>query len=154
MSDLKQFHAQLQNDLSLLASLLRTLEAERACLEQGDLDTLQTLTQTKLDLMQSLDASARARSQWLARVRLSPERLRTILASRFPSIHDKLLESEARLAQCKHLNEVNGRIIVAARQRTDRVLRIIKGQPDRPVVYGREAKTEHVPGTGHALGIA
>ncbi|RMF16783.1 MAG: flagellar protein FlgN [Gammaproteobacteria bacterium] len=154
MSDLKTFRSQLAADREHLSRLHDILMHERDALESGDIEALPALAQRKLELMNALDSGARARTEWLAQVRLTPERLKHVLKNRFPAIYKELSETEALVNACATLNEVNGRIIHASAQRSERVLRLIKGQPDKPVVYGKAAQTEHVAGTGHAIGIA
>ncbi|MBB3225620.1 flagella synthesis protein FlgN [Luteibacter sp. Sphag1AF] len=116
-----EFHAALGAVMSDLAretdALHESLIEERMALDAGDVGALETVGRTKTSLLDRIE-------------KLDVERRQLSEASGVDSLADPRWSATlAALAQCRHLNEVNGRIVAQRISHVREALRVLTGSP-------------------------
>lgn len=123
----------LESDRAQLGSLAELLQAEKTCLEQRDLDTLNTLISQKQSVLASIENNDHVRRKLLQQAGVPADQtnlthLKRLLGKGGNNDFTALLDSiESRLQQCRELSEVNSIIVHRSRLNTQRTLSILRG---------------------------
>lgn len=137
----------LESDHQRLETLIELLHAEKACLENRDLEQLARLLESKQQLMSAIEQSDQQRRHLLEKAGLAPGQtgfaaLGKILATTDDHQTTELLASiESRLQQCRDLNEVNRVIVHRSRLNTQRVLSMLRGTEPQQTLYDSHGST-------------
>jgi flagella synthesis protein FlgN len=146
----------LQQDLHELEILSRLLEQEKQALRNRDANEIQSLGQSKQELVLSLERRSRQKAQLLAKspLRIRPgqvrEKLVTLNNENLLQLWDR---TQSAMSHCKERNLLNGKIISLSLQRTHRLMDLLRGQHSQPAIYGSQGKT-HSSGGRSSLGKA
>lgn len=147
----------LKQDIQDLDTLQQILSAEKTALKSRDSDKIQHITQNKSSLVQQIETRAKQKAKLLASSGLGvkPGKVTETLES----FGDRELtelwkQSVQELKTCKDKNAVNGSVISHTLQRTAKLMSIIRGQGNKPDLYGQKGKTSSMSGGRHILGKA
>lgn len=146
-------HRAIDNDLQETLQLLALLQQEQHAMEQRDRHGLTSIVKSKTICMDRIEHNANIRYQLLsAHQRPANESgwRQWVEEHTQPNIRDdwqKLLET---LEQCRHLNEVNGRLINRGQQTLHHLLTVIRGQLEAPELYTQRGVTENC-GNSHSV---
>lgn len=142
--DLQQL---LESDRSQLDTLAELLLAEKNCLEQRDLEQLNTLLNQKQTVLASIENNDHTRRKLLAQAgvpadQTSLQNLKRLLGKSGNNDYTQLLESiENRLQQCRELSETNSIIVHRSRLNTQRALGILRGPATLAGLYTSHGST-------------
>ena len=123
----------LENDRAQLDSLAELLQAEKNCLEQRDLERLNTLITQKQGILACIENNDHVRRKLLRQAGVPSDQtnlthLKRLLGKGGNNEFTALLDSiESRLEQCRELSEVNSIIVHRSRLNTQRALSILRG---------------------------
>ncbi len=123
----------LENDRTQLDSLAELLQAEKNCLEQRDLERLNTLITQKQGILACIENNDHVRRKLLRQAGVPSDQtnlthLKRLLGKGGNNEFTALLDSiESRLEQCRELSEVNSIIVHRSRLNTQRALSILRG---------------------------
>lgn len=137
----------LESDQSQLDSLAELLLAEKNCLEQRDLDALNTLLTQKQAVLASIESNDHVRRKLLQQAGVPADQtnlthLRRLLGKGGDNDFTALLDRiEARLQQCRELSEVNSIIVHRSRLNTQRALSILRGPATLAGLYTSHGNT-------------
>jgi len=134
----------IEDDIAPAQQLLDLLRAESIALHGRDMVMLENILAQKQSLIVLLEQHGRKRSQILASLQLSPDRVGLAgLASR-SALGDTLLTRGDTLTQvldqCQSVNASNGRAIVLQQMVTANQIRILTGG-DTPSLYDSRGST-------------
>lgn len=141
----------LQADIACSERLLDILQKEREFLIQREQRQLTALLEVKSALLVELDNQAAQRLAYLQTLGLPPTEQawrQSLTASEDPHIQDLWQILQALLTDCKHHNEVNGKMISRSRMTLGRLLNLLRGQPETGELYNK--KGEHQGSAGAA----
>ncbi|MBC53710.1 MAG: hypothetical protein CMQ34_15475 [Gammaproteobacteria bacterium] len=123
----------LESDRNQLDALAELLQAEKTCLEQRNLDQLNTLVTQKQSVLASIENNDHVRRKLLQQAGVPADQtnlthLKRLLGKGGENEFTALLESiESRLQKCRELSEVNSVIVHRSRLNTQRALSILRG---------------------------
>lgn len=123
----------LESDRAQLDSLAELLQAEKTCLEQRDLDSLNSLITRKQSVLAHIERNDHVRRKLLQQAGVPANQtnlthLKRLLGKGGDNEFTALLDSiESRLQQCRELSEVNSVIVHRSRLNTQRALGILRG---------------------------
>src|SRR5690606_26037186 len=142
----------LEKDRTQLDALAALLSEEKTCLENRDLEQLNTLLQQKQTLIASLERDDRARRQLLIKAGLpdnqtSLPQLRALLAgnAEYQPLAELIESIEMRLQHCRDLTETNAIIVHRSRLNTQRTLSILRGPDALNNLYTSHGSTTGTP---------
>jgi flagella synthesis protein FlgN len=152
------FFLQLQQELAVARTLHRLLCEERKLLDPPDVKALTDLQQIKLQQLNNLKDLSNQRCQWLTEQDIPLDKqcyLSPLLHSDIPSDNQQLAATWQQLAdqfqQNRDLTEILATIVLTARQRTQNLMKILRGQKNTPNLYTKSGQSQ----TGSAgLGYA
>jgi len=137
----------LENDRSQLDALAELLLAEKTCLEQRDLDKLNTLLTQKQNVLASIENNDHTRRKLLEQAGVPAEQtnlqhLKRLLGKGGNNEMTAILDSiETRLQQCRELSETNSVIVHRSRLNTQRTLGILRGPATLAGLYTSHGNT-------------
>ena len=159
MANLHQiFYQQLSQELELASTLHRLLCEERDLLDPPNIEALSTLQEIKLQQLADLKALSQVRCAWLEEHAiplnkhcykhplLESEKIEDneLLASLWQQLADQFKEN-------RRLTEILSVIVLTARQRTQTLMKILRGHKNSPNLYTKSGQTQ---GTSTGLGYA
>lgn len=132
----------LQTDLASAQALLKLLSEERDALKERDHAKLEQIIQAKALHLQHLEGSANTRSQWSRALRANTQNsehtFTQMLGELGPEVKTAWSQLKDLLAQCRHENEVNGKILARNQKTFSRLLSILRGQNAAPNLYNNK----------------
>lgn len=159
MANLQQiFFLQLQQELAVARTLHRLLCEERELLDPPNVKALTDLQQIKLQQLNRLKELSNQRCNWLTEQQIPLDKhcyLSPLLQSDIASENQQLADTWQALAdqfaQNRDLTEILATIVLTARQRTQSLMKILRGQKNTPNLYTKSGQSQ----TGSAgLGYA
>ena len=140
----------LEQDIKDLDSLEQVLTSEKIALQERDTPEIESTSKNKASLIQQIEARAKQKAKLLATsgLKIKPGQVTPALVS----LGDTQLlnlwkESVVKLKQCKEHNEINGTIISHSLSRTSKLMSIVRGQSNKPNLYGQQGKTQSYSNT-------
>ena len=143
----------LDADLSEVKQLLALLQDEQAAMETRDRTALGAIVEAKTACLIRIEQQARTRYQLLQSLQRSTDETswKMLVEEQVsPDIQKIWKELLHTLDQCRHHNEVNGRMISRGQQTLHNLLSIIRGQVDPPGLYNQRGGTE-TQQSGHSF---
>ncbi|MEX0739732.1 MAG: flagellar protein FlgN [Pseudohongiella sp.] len=137
----------LESDRTQLDTLAEVLLAEKTCLEQRDLEKLNTLLARKQSVLASIETNDHTRRKLLQQAGVPADQtnlqhLKRLLGKGGDNEFTALLDSiEARLQQCRELSETNSIIVHRSRLNTQRTLSILRGPSALAGLYTSHGNT-------------
>lgn len=130
--------ALLKTELELAQALKQLLLQEKEVLGERDLPALQKITETKLQLVNSLENQARQRT---AMVAANPDReaaWEMLLETGGPELQNSWRQLKEELKLCQEVNRINELVVNRSRKATEHVLNILRGGPAQQNLYGKQ----------------
>lgn len=126
-----------RDSLELLGNLLAE---EQSALASRDIDAINATVQRKLDCLKALEAQERARRELTMHARQRD--WKSLLQSLDPTLLEEWKALSGRLRAISDIAAANEKIVSRARQGTQRILAILRGQSAEPGgVYDRSGRT-------------
>ena len=159
MANLHQiFYHQLSQELELASTLHRLLCEERDLLDPRNLEALSELQAVKQQQLTDLKALSQVRCAWLEEHLIPLDKYcyqhpllqspknedNELLAALWQQLADQFIEN-------RRLTEILSVIVLSARQRTQSLMKILRGQKNSPNLYTKSGQTQ---GTSTGLGYA
>lgn len=150
-------HNMIAQDSAAISELKSLLLRERELLEQREHNDLPAIIERKDQLLETLGLNARQRASLLtaAGFKASPDQWEIFLGQN-PATRE-LLDSwrtlMAEFAQCKSLNEINGKMIGRSKQTLSHLLNLLRGQVAAPQLYTSAGATTS-SGSSHCIAEA
>lgn len=155
--DFQHLHALLLEEQASVQQLAACLEQERQALAELDGPALETLADTKRQLLERMERQARERMALAAAAGYDRETMQAFIeaADRQGVLRDCWLALLTGLQACQHLNRVNGGVIELGRQGLHTALGLLRGQQAgvRTTTYQANGRTP-TPLDHRALGTA
>ena len=130
----------IARDRDSLGVLGTLLEEEQRALAARDIDAINSTVQRKLECLKALEAQERARRELTTQSRLRD--WKSLLENLDPALLEEWRALSARLRTISDVAATNEKIVVRARQGTQRILAILRGQSAEPTgVYDRSGRT-------------
>jgi flagellar biosynthesis/type III secretory pathway chaperone len=143
------FSLQLQQELAVARTLHRLLCEERELLDPPNVKALTDLQQEKLLQLNTLKELSNQRCHWLTEQQIPLNKhcyLSPLLQSDIPSDNQQLADLWQQLAdqfeQNRDLTEILATIVLTARQRTQSLMKILRGQKNTPNLYTKSGQTQ------------
>ncbi|MGI1677403.1 MAG: flagellar protein FlgN [Cellvibrionaceae bacterium] len=135
----------IKKDYEDCETLLKLLLQERKALTDRNYDQYAESIDAKTEALKSIEKNSEARYALLHSYSLPPTEGQW--KKLIESIDDKNIQDEwhqliEKLNECKHENEINGRLISRGKQTLGKLLNILRGQLDTTQVYTQSGKTE------------
>lgn len=143
----------LAQDQSDIEQLQQLLEREREALAQRDHSALPELIETKSQRLSALGKHALQRQNWLRSAGLSCDHEGWLhWLDQNPALRSQRDDWDAlaeRFRHCREQNEINGKIIARAQHTLERLLDVMRGQPEgAPELYNAKGRAGNVGGSG------
>ncbi|MDP8568100.1 flagella synthesis protein FlgN [Methylophilus aquaticus] len=132
-------------DASLVAQLLRDLQEEQTALVSADLDTIERMVDSRVELLQALGAAANQRYDALAAAgyEANENGMAAWLKQQSSQTLDKAwVAFQAHLSQAKELNRLNGILINKNFLRNQEKLDALSGKTTIPQFYGKNGHAQ------------
>jgi len=143
------FFLQLQQELAVARTLHRLLCEERELLDPPNIQALTDLQQEKLERLNALKELSTQRCNLLTELHIPLDKqcyLSPKLQSDDASDNIRLAEVWQELAdqfeQNRRLTEVLATIVLTARQRTQSLMKILRGKKNTPNLYTKSGQTQ------------
>ena len=130
----------LQHQFETASQLFTVIKKEHEALKENALENIVSLAEQKSRLTAELDQAYQQQQQ------LYPATDYTTLNEAFhnePRISALLAKCRDILKQCETWNQINGRLIMLARQFSQEALAVLTGTTGQAAVYSRNGKTEN-----------
>lgn len=130
--------AHLNQDIAICRELLGLLQQEQTALQERDTDTLETLVEKKLPLLEALDSSAQLRQQWAQSTGIisAEEGWAELLEKLSNTDVKKQWETVVELySETRKQNEINGKLLSRHQQTVTRILDVMRGKTAGPSLY-------------------
>jgi len=140
IDDLKNL---LSLDVRQLESLAEILQKEKSCLSVSDTKALGTLTQEKNAVLAEIRERAKQKIRTLVAMGFRPDSgdpSRFIRSAGLNDLYALWQEADAKLRECRILNENNGRIINYLQKRLTRLTDIFRGASGQQKLYGAKGQ--------------
>lgn len=159
MANLHQiFYQQLSEELAVANTLHRLLCEERELLDPPDVKALSELQDIKTEQLTRLKALSQERCNWLKTHQIPLDKTcyrHPLLQSLDDEKNDRLAALWQQLAEQfvenQRLTEILSIIVLTARQRTQSLMKILRGQKNAPSLYNKSGQTH---GASAGLGYA
>tara|TARA_B110000438_G_scaffold136622_1_gene132056 strand:- start:693 stop:1178 length:486 start_codon:yes stop_codon:yes gene_type:complete len=152
------FYQQLSQELELACTLHRLLCEERDLLDPPDIEALGELQAIKQQQLAQLQTLNQVRCTWLEEQQIPLDKhcfqhplLQSVkhednvrLAALWQQLADQFIEN-------RRLTDILSIIVLTARQRTQNLMKILRGQKNSPNLYTKSGQTQ---GTSTGLGYA
>ena len=138
-------HQAIRVDLQAVGGLLGLLEQEQEAMQQRDRSTLSALVDAKTKYIKQIEDHAAGRYQILRsldRPAIEAEWKTLVAEYDNPPLRKDWAQLMTMLEQCRHHNEVNGRLISRSQQTLNKLLNILRGQFETPELYNNRGATE------------
>ncbi len=145
-------HVSFEADASLVAQLLHDLQNEQTALVSADLDTIERMVDSRVELLQALGAAANQRYEALAAAGFEANEngMAEWLKQQSSQTLDKAwVEFQKHLIQAKELNRLNGVLINKHFLRNQEKLDALHGKSAAPQFYGKNGHAQ-APGSSRA----
>jgi len=135
----------LSLDLEAAEQLLQLLEDEQAAMAARDRQALADIVNAKTDCLNQIEKQANNRYQILTSLERSigEAEWKSLIEEQndknIQAVWEKLIDT---LEQCRHANEVNGRLISRGQQTLHYMLSVLRGQLNPPSLYNQRGATE------------
>ena len=143
----------LQLDLQAAQQLLQLLEDEQTAMEARNRQALADIVNAKTDCINQIEHQAQSRYQLLESLErpVNEAEWRSLIEEQgdkeIQANWENLIET---LEQCRHSNEVNGRLISRGQQTLHYLLSVMRGQLNPPSLYNQRGATETYQ-SGHSV---
>ncbi|MDX1655068.1 MAG: flagellar protein FlgN [Candidatus Competibacteraceae bacterium] len=150
----------LQEEAQATQRLLEVLTREFQALKSGRPEALESVTGEKQACIEALQTQALRRVQHLSQQGLPKDSagLEAYIRQLQGEQHRDLQQHWARLLEstqaARRQNEINGAIITASRQHTERALMALRGPRGNTCTYGQDARARFAAGPSRRLGEA
>jgi flagellar biosynthesis/type III secretory pathway chaperone len=151
-----QLKVLLKQDIVDLDELKKLLDQEKITLTTRNTDRIKAIAENKSQKVQQLESRAKIKAKLIANsgLGIKPGEVEQQISS----LEDQELtslwqDSRMKMDLCKDSNLVNGTIISRSMQRTTKLMSIIRGQNNRPQLYGQQGKEQNYSGS-HRIGKA
>lgn len=159
MANLHQiFYQQLSQELAVACTLHRLLCEERELLDPPNIAALGTLQDSKKVQLEQLKLLTDQRCNWLKELHIPLDGhcyQHPLLQSDHHEENQKMAEMWQQLAdqfiENRHLTDILSTIVLTARQRTQSLMKILRGQKNSPNLYTKSGQSQ---GTSSGLGYA
>jgi len=129
------------NGTALLESLVSVLEQENDALKSNNSTQLESVVQTKVELLQAIEANAMERSECLSSLGHTPDD--SGINTWLQQLNEKgrseqkinWLTLKNTLESCKNANAVNGKIVHRSQRQVEQLLGIMRGQQHNQKIY-------------------
>ncbi len=141
------FRRLMQQEIDCAERLAAALQREQNALSDRDLVALEQVSLDKPVLLDEMEQRAAAHEGFLTARGLPPGRagnkafLQSLAANAAEHGIWRRLQSIA--GTCRELNQVNGKLVLLSRARTQRALEILRGTPDNAKTYGKGGLTRN-----------
>lgn len=145
--DINSLRQMIEQDKNALKELADCLIKERECLEQRQLEPMQTLIERKIHLIDQISQQVKFRAQVLAKLNL-PQTAEgwSQFLNRHPLTKPLITEWQAVVTcyeECQELNQVNGKLISRSQKTFGHILNLIRGQVAAPSLYGANGSSKN-----------
>lgn len=136
----------LQSDLHTFSKLRELLDSEKAALRVNDIPLIAALAANKQTLLDQTRESARQKIRLLVKMGYRPDvgdPARFLAGAGLTALAENWHACQKGLADCKQINEVNGRVIVHMQRRTEQLASILRGAASgrQQTLYGQSGRT-------------
>ena len=134
-----------EQDAQLVIQLLKDLQNEQAALVVSDIDTIETLIDNRLVLLQQLSVAARYRYDALAAQGYEANEngmAKWLKVQGKPALDKAWLNFQKSLIQAKEMNRLNGILISKHFNRNQQVLNQLKTTPQTTDIYGKNGQSQ------------
>ena len=152
------FYQQLSEELAVANTLHRLLCEERELLAPPNTEALSELLKIKKDQLARLQTLNQKRCNWLKAHQIPLDKncyRHPVLLSSNDEENDRLATLWQQLAdqfaENQRLTEILSTIVLTARQRTQSLMKILRGQKNTPNLYNKSGQTQ---GASAGLGYA
>jgi flagella synthesis protein FlgN len=146
----KQLKQLLEKDLLDLEQLEKTLTEESKALSERKSDAISAYAELKSNLVDQIRQRAKAKARLLATsgAEIHPGEVRKgIEQFNDPELCELWDTSLERLKQCKEQNLVNGLVIQRSKQRTEKLMDLVRGKPQKQNLYGAQGSSQSISGS-------
>ncbi len=159
MANLYQiFYQQLSQELAVASTLHRLLCEERELLDPPNIEALSELQEEKKAQLERLKMLTEKRCAWLNELNIPLDKhcfQHPLLQSADEADNYKLAELWQQLADLyienRRLTDILSTIVLTARQRTQSLMKILRGQKNTPNLYNKSGQSQ---GASTGLGYA
>ncbi len=159
MANLHQtFYLQLSQELAVASTLHRLLCEERELLDPPNIEALGQLQEEKTLQLDKLKALTEQRCRWLKHQQIPLDKdcfRHPLLQSKDSAENQQLALLWQQLAdqytENRRLTDILSLIVLTARQRTQNLMKILRGQKNTPNLYNKSGQSQ---GTSAGLGYA
>jgi flagella synthesis protein FlgN len=152
------FYQQLNRELDIASTLHRLLCEERELLDPPNIEALSALQEKKLQQLADLKALSQVRCSWLEALNIPLDKdcyQHPLLQSDKHEDNECLAALWQKLAdqfkENRNLTDILSVVVLTARQRTQSLMTILRGQKNSPNLYTKSGQTK---GTSTGLGYA
>jgi flagellar biosynthesis protein FlgN len=145
VNQMNNTHVSFEADASLVAQLLHDLQNEQTALVSADLDTIERMVDSRVELLQALGAAANQRYEALAAAGFEANEngMAEWLKQQSSQTLDKAwVEFQKHLIQAKELNRLNGVLINKHFLRNQEKLDALHGKSAAPQFYGKNGHAQ------------
>ena len=160
-NSMQQMTALLKHETTLCDRLLAALNAEHEALKQHSPEQLDATVQQKLACVSALEHNEQALFQMLSHCGFhsSADGLRQFLDSQAAAgdplnINRQWETLLCKIAECKDLNQINGRVLNASLASTQQVLNLLSGREPVGATYNHSGKADDDNDSNRSLAIA
>jgi flagella synthesis protein FlgN len=152
------FYQQLNQELDIASTLHRLLCEERELLDPPNIEALSALQEKKLQQLADLKALNQVRCCWLQEHNIPLDKhcyQHPLLQSAKNEDNERMADLWQQLAdqfkENRNLTDILSVIVLTARQRTQSLMKILRGQKNSPNLYTKNGQTK---ATSTGLGYA
>lgn len=151
--DATQLKTLLQRQVSAATLVLEKLKTERDALEQRKFDNVTYIQRDKHPMLAQINDAEEQRQQLMNQLGLDAGEngFRSFIAQVPPqwqtTFSDLWSQRKEMLEQCRHANEVNGRILHHTQQAAERVLALVRGQTSMQYIYNSKGGKGYIQGS-------
>jgi flagella synthesis protein FlgN len=152
------FYQQLSQELAVACTLHRLLCEERELLDPPNIEALSALQDDKKAQLEQLKVLTDQRCSWLKELNIPLDKhcyQNPLLQSDISEENQQLAELWQQLAdqfiENRRLTDILSTIVLTARQRTQSLMKILRGQKNTPNLYTKSGQSQ---GTSTGLGYA
>jgi flagellar biosynthesis protein FlgN len=134
-----------EQDAQLVIQLLKDLQNEQAALVVSDIDTIETLIDKRLVLLQQLSIAAKYRYDALAAQGYEANEngmAKWLKVQAKPALDKAWVSFQKSLIQAKEMNRLNGVLISKHFNRNQQVLNQIKADPQSTDIYSKSGQSK------------
>ncbi|MFT7560579.1 MAG: flagella synthesis protein FlgN [Flavobacteriales bacterium] len=133
-----QLNEHIVQNIATCHSLMALLHKEQEALQNRDADVIESIIKSKIPLLETLEHSARLRSEWTQRAQQAPGQ------EGWNSLLDELAHSDIRnlwrqltdlYQKTREQNEINGKLLSRHQKTVGRVLDVMRGRTSAPTLY-------------------